>query len=186
MYVLMFPSVNRKASDWILDHFGMELVDLAFVVSSETNEPLALDYPPFFAYFEKLLSIPASFIDPKIVQLDNLNYDAWSVVVFQRLTVIFSELVLGFALLRLALFTSALKYRKFITFARFTRSAVDPSIQRVISASLFLHPGFLIVDHIHFQYNGFMFGILLWSILMAQQVSVIMALAMVSSLTLFS
>lgn len=44
-------------------------------------------------------------------------------------------------------------------------------MQRIISASLFLHPGFLIVDHIHFQYNGFMFGILLWSILMARNVS---------------
>ena len=53
---------------------------------------------------------------------------------------------------------------------RFIRGAVDPSVQRIISASLFLHPGFLIVDHIHFQYNGFMFGILLWSILMARNV----------------
>ncbi|KAF8138594.1 glucosyltransferase [Boletus edulis] len=111
----------------------------------------ALDYPPFFAYFEKLLSIPASFIDPQIVDLHNLNYDAWSVVVYQRSTVILSEIVLGTALLR------------------FIRGAVDPSWQRVLSASLFLHPGFLIIDHIHFQYNGFMFGILLWSILMARE-----------------
>ena len=43
-------------------------------------------------------------------------------------------------------------------------------MQTVISASIFLHPSFLIVDHIHFQYNGFMFGILLWSILMANNV----------------
>lgn len=55
-------------------------------------------------------------------------------------------------------------------FSSFTRGAVDPPTQRIISASLFLHPGFLIVDHIHFQYNGFMFGILLWSILMARNV----------------
>lgn len=54
---------------------------------------------------------------------------------------------------------------------RFIRGATDASTQRIISASLFLHPGFLIVDHIHFQYNGFMFGILLWSILMARNVS---------------
>jgi len=47
---------------------------------------------------------------------------------------------------------------------------LDPNIQRLISASLFLHPGFLIVDHIHFQYNGFLFGILLLSILQARQV----------------
>ncbi|THU84873.1 ALG6, ALG8 glycosyltransferase, partial [Dendrothele bispora CBS 962.96] len=50
----------------------------------------------------------------------------------------------------------------------FVRGAVDPATQHIISASLFLHPGFLIIDHIHFQYNGFLFGILLWSILMAR------------------
>lgn len=61
---------------------------------------IALDYPPFFAYFEKLLSIPASFIDPNIVDLNNLNYDAWSVIVYQRLTVIITELVLGIVLLK--------------------------------------------------------------------------------------
>ncbi|KAG6918909.1 hypothetical protein DXG01_010564 [Tephrocybe rancida] len=110
----------------------------------------ALDYPPLFAYFEKLLSIPAALLDPRIVDLNNLKYDSWSVIAYQRTTVILTELVLGVALLR------------------FIRGAVDPQTQRIISASLFLHPGFLIVDHIHFQYNGFMFGILLWSILMAR------------------
>jgi len=65
--------------------------------------------------------------------------------------VILTEIVLGAALLR------------------FIRGAVDPSWQRVLSASLFFHPGFLIIDHIHFQYNGFMFGILLWSIFMARE-----------------
>jgi alpha-1,3-glucosyltransferase len=59
-----------------------------------------LDYPPFFAYFEKLMSIPASFIDPKIVDLQSLQYDAWTVIVYQRMTVIITELVLGAALLR--------------------------------------------------------------------------------------
>ena len=56
---------------------------------------IALDYPPFFAYFEHLLSIPASFIDPKIVDLHNLNYESWTVVAYQRSTVILTELVLG-------------------------------------------------------------------------------------------
>lgn len=116
----------------------------------EATSEWTLDYPPFFAYFEYLLSIPARFIDPKMVDVKNLGYDAWSVVAYQRTTVILSELVMALAL------------RSFIP------GSVNPRIQRIISASLFLHPGFLIVDHIHFQYNGFMFGILLWSILMAR------------------
>jgi len=58
-----------------------------------------LDYPPFFAYFEKVMSIPAYWIDPQIVDLQNLNYDSWSVIAYQRSTVILTELVLGWALL---------------------------------------------------------------------------------------
>ncbi|KAI0650640.1 glycosyltransferase family 57 protein [Trametes meyenii] len=116
----------------------------------DTTSEWTLDYPPFFAYFEKLLSIPAYFVDARIVDLNNLNYGAWSVVAYQRATVILTELVLGAAVLK------------------FVRGAENPAMQRIISASLFLHPGFLIVDHIHFQYNGFMFGILLWSLLMAR------------------
>ncbi|KJA29945.1 glycosyltransferase family 57 protein [Hypholoma sublateritium FD-334 SS-4] len=116
----------------------------------DTTSEWTLDYPPFFAYFEKLLSIPAFLIDPQIVDLNNLNYDAWSVIAYQRTTVILTELVLGAVLLK------------------FIRGSIEPSIQRIVSASIFLHPGFLIVDHIHFQYNGFMYGILLWSILMAR------------------
>ncbi|PPQ63414.1 hypothetical protein CVT24_004924 [Panaeolus cyanescens] len=116
----------------------------------DTTSEWTLDYPPFFAYFEKLLSIPAYFVDPKIVDLNNLNYDAWTVIAYQRSTVIITEMLLGVVLLK------------------FIRGAVDPTMQRIISASIFLHPGFLIVDHIHFQYNGFMYGILLWSILMAR------------------
>jgi alpha-1,3-glucosyltransferase len=60
----------------------------------------ALDYPPFFAYFEKVMSIPAYWIDPRIVDLQNLNYDSWSVIAYQRSTVILTELILGWALLK--------------------------------------------------------------------------------------
>ena len=59
-----------------------------------------MDYPPFFAYFEKVMSIPAYWIDPRIVDLQNLNYDSWSVIAYQRSTVILTELVLWWALLK--------------------------------------------------------------------------------------
>lgn len=55
---------------------------------------------------------------------------------------------------------------------RFISGATLPFRQRILAASLFFHPGFLIIDHIHFQYNGFLFGILLWSILMSRDVRV--------------
>ncbi|GJJ07259.1 hypothetical protein Clacol_001459 [Clathrus columnatus] len=114
------------ASNWGLDNLGME-------------------------YVRSQIRLVYDLTHPKIVDLQNLNYDAWTVVAYQRTTVLVTELVLGAALLK------------------FIDSATDRTTQRLISISLFTHPGFLIVDHIHFQYNGFMFGILLWSILKAQQ-----------------
>jgi alpha-1,3-glucosyltransferase len=60
----------------------------------------ALDYPPFFAYFEKVMSTPAAILDPRIVDLNNLNYSAWPVIAYQRSTVIITELVLGAVLLK--------------------------------------------------------------------------------------
>jgi alpha-1,3-glucosyltransferase len=42
-----------------------------------------------------------------MVTLTNLNYGAWSVIVYQRTTVIITELVLGAALLRCADFSFA-------------------------------------------------------------------------------
>lgn len=59
-----------------------------------------LDYPPFFAYFERLLAAFAYLVDPEIVRLDNLNYAATSAVYFQRATVVVSELVLVLAAFR--------------------------------------------------------------------------------------
>ncbi|KAJ3800444.1 glycosyltransferase family 57 protein [Lentinula aff. detonsa] len=148
--VLLFPAYRSTDFEvhrnWLAITHSLPISQWYYDTTSEWT----LDYPPFFAYFEKILSIPASFVDPKIVDLNNLNYDSWSVILYQRTTVIVTELVLGAVLLK------------------FIRGAVDPPTQRIISASLFLHPGFLIIDHIHFQYNGFMFGILLWSILMAR------------------
>ncbi|MBW0468355.1 hypothetical protein O181_008070 [Austropuccinia psidii MF-1] len=117
----------------------------------DDTSPWTLDYPPFFAYFEYVLSHLAIVVDPEIVRLDNLQYQSSSCIIFQRASVIITELVLLFALLKLV----ADSHNSFNKLA--------------IPSSLFLHPAILIVDHIHFQYNGFLLGILLWSIWAAKQ-----------------
>lgn len=112
----------------------------------DETSPWTLDYPPFFAYLERFISVFAYLVDPKIVQLhEGLNYDSLSVVYFQRVTVIVADVCLFFAVYRI---TKRLSYvRKFVIWILIVGS-----------------PGLLIVDHIHFQYNGFLLGLLLLSI----------------------
>ncbi|KAG6402751.1 hypothetical protein SASPL_134962 [Salvia splendens] len=115
---------------------------------SDTTSQWTLDYPPFFAYFEKFLSIFAARVDPTITDLHRgLNYASSSVILFQRFSVVLSDLVLVYSAYRL------------------TRSRNFRALERLlISALVIWAPGLLIVDHMHFQYNGFLLGILLLSI----------------------
>lgn len=45
-----------------------------------------------------MLSLFARHADEAILRLDNLGYESWQTVYFQRMTVIATELVLAFAL----------------------------------------------------------------------------------------
>ncbi|KAI5961014.1 ALG8 [Candida pseudojiufengensis] len=117
----------------------------------ENTSQWTLDYPPFFAYFEWILS---QFV-PNIVKRDGCldivakGQYGLPTIYFQRITVILSEIVLFLALQWIIDTSSsyAMKRRMYVA-----------------AASLALSPGLLIIDHIHFQYNGMMYGILFLSL----------------------
>ncbi|XP_057495940.1 probable dolichyl pyrophosphate Glc1Man9GlcNAc2 alpha-1,3-glucosyltransferase [Actinidia eriantha] len=112
----------------------------------DETSPWTLDYPPFFAHFERFLSLFAKLVDPTIVDLhDGLNYKSPSVIIFQRLTVMVSDMVLIYGIYRLG--------RK-----------LGSRERNLIWILVVWSPGLLIVDHMHFQYNGFLLGILLVSL----------------------
>ena len=60
----------------------------------EKTSKWTLDYPPFFAWFEYLLSCIAVHVDPKMVQVSSLNYKSIPTIYFQRLSVVLSDMML--------------------------------------------------------------------------------------------
>lgn len=123
------------------------------------NEPLSkwyfndvsiwtLDYPPFFAYFERALAEIAVRVDPDIVRLSAEGVLSTSVIYFQRCSVLVSEY-----LLELAAMACMAHFERF----------KDGKKRDAIHALLILNGGIIMVDHMHFQYNGMLMGILVLS-----------------------
>ncbi|KAK3007222.1 hypothetical protein RJ639_016688 [Escallonia herrerae] len=113
---------------------------------SDETSPWTLDYPPFFAHFEHLISLFAHLVDPTIAHLHKgLDFSSPSFILFHRFTVIASDVVLYYGIYQL---TRNVRFkRRFLTWALVVGS-----------------PGLVIVDHVHFQYNGFLLGVLLVSL----------------------
>ncbi|WPK26145.1 hypothetical protein PUMCH_003492 [Australozyma saopauloensis] len=123
---------------------------------TENTSQWTLDYPPFFAYFEWALSqfVPSVVAQDGCLDIVEKGMYGFPTVVFQRTTVILSEVVLFLAL------------QKYIDSFK---GQIGRSRALVVALSLVLSPGLLIIDHIHFQYNGMMYGLLVLVIAYARQ-----------------
>ncbi|KAF7654386.1 hypothetical protein LDENG_00070440 [Lucifuga dentata] len=120
----------------------------------EDGSAWTLDYPPLFAWFQLGLAHVAQNFDRKMLAVENLNYSSFAAVLFQRLSVIFTDGVFIYAT------------RECCRCVREQKGSQDvlsrPSF--ILAVLLLWNFGLLIVDHIHFQYNGFLFGFLLLSV----------------------
>nr|XP_033337893.1 probable dolichyl pyrophosphate Glc1Man9GlcNAc2 alpha-1,3-glucosyltransferase isoform X1 [Megalopta genalis] len=112
-----------------------------------TKSEWTLDYPPLFAWFEYLLSHLAKLVDTEMLEVDNLNYASSGTVFFQRGSVILLDILFACGVREIG--------------KVFCNSSDSYTIFVILSLC---NMGLLVVDHIHFQYNGFLLGILLLAI----------------------
>jgi alpha-1,3-glucosyltransferase len=114
-----------------------------------------LDYPPSFAYWEYVLAnnpitqylLDQKWLDPRCLALlpDSDNTPSPACVVFHRSTVVLSDAVLWWG-------------------AWTASTGMEQSQPWTSFLLMVFHPGLFWLDHVHFQYNGMLFGIFLASL----------------------
>ncbi|CAH2063274.1 unnamed protein product, partial [Iphiclides podalirius] len=110
----------------------------------EKTSEWTLDYPPLFAWLEYGLSYIAKYFDPEMIKVQNLNYESQLTIIFQRLSVIILDFL-------------------YILSAKSCSNLIGNG-KLLVFVLLTTNPGLLMIDHIHFQYNGFLFAFLMFSI----------------------
>ncbi|CAI7807048.1 unnamed protein product [Closterium sp. NIES-53] len=106
-----------------------------------------LDYPPLFAFFERCLALLACRVDPLMTDLvKGLEHASYATVLFQRVSVMGTDCLLAVAAWRC------------------TRGLPSQAHRNVAAGAVVLSAGLLLVDHMHFQYNGLLLALLLLSL----------------------
>jgi hypothetical protein len=106
----------------------------------EATSEWTLDYPPLFAWFEYAMAQAARYFDPSMLTLSNLEYDSTATVLFQRLSVSITGLLLVAAMLHA------------------TKRSKDSPAGLTAFFLAVCNAGLIMVDNIHFQYNGILLG----------------------------
>ncbi|GAB0494786.1 hypothetical protein MMPV_006082 [Pyropia vietnamensis] len=122
---------------------------------TDTSSRWTLDYPPLFALVTRALAAIAEALDVDGGSLTRLGGGpaptSPAAVLFMRASVMVADVVFAAGTARLL--TALLPRRR-----------VAAGVALTTAAAVLLHPGLLLVDHIHFQYNGLCLGVLLASV----------------------
>lgn len=149
----------------------------------DTTSQWTLDYPPLFAAFQFLWAFVAHLSGHQdALKLTNSSIRTESVIMFQKVTVILSDIVYYIAVYKICNSLEFLVQRISSTKKKTDdddkkdpsvnlaggQNLLDalyrPNVTSYIGLLLLFQPGLLLIDHIHFQYNGFLNGILILSI----------------------
>uniref|UniRef100_A0A2K5XRJ2 Alpha-1,3-glucosyltransferase n=1 Tax=Mandrillus leucophaeus TaxID=9568 RepID=A0A2K5XRJ2_MANLE len=112
----------------------------------EATSEWTLDYPPFFAWFEYILSHVAKYFDQEMLNVRNLNYSSSRTLLFQRFSVIFMDVLFVYAVHECCKCIDGKKVGKELT--------EKPKF--ILSVLLLWNFGLLIVGR--FQTSSFFFG----------------------------
>lgn len=120
-----------------------------------------LDYPPLFAYFERGLAAAAAAAHPPMVDPARHGYDAPEALLFMRLSVVCTDVLLIYAVFRLV---SAAHAAARVLAGSAGGGARAWDARPAAAALVLFNPGLFLVDNVHFQYNGFVLAFLLLSL----------------------
>lgn len=138
-----------------------------------------LDYPPLFAAFEYILALIAALLGLRSeLELTSQTLRSDSIIIYQKLTVIFCDFVYYYAIYNLcrSIDSRPIKIsnnnvppkKDTVQSVSNKQNLVDafyrPDTTTSIAILLLFQPCLLLVDHIHFQYNGFLSGIFLLAV----------------------
>jgi|EP01047_Picozoa_sp_COSAG01_P057910 alpha-1,3-glucosyltransferase len=162
MKLLLVPAYHSTDFEvhrnWLAVTSSLPLESWYFEATSEWT----LDYPPFFAWFEWLLSWPARIFDPQMLVLHKSFPASPAAVLFQRLSVIGADTLLCAA--AAALCSKLYKQDSGGGGASYRSGSAPQHLYGWALALTLCNPGLLLVDHVHFQYNGALYALLLCSL----------------------
>ena len=173
--ILLFPAYYSTDFDvhrnWLAITHSLPLEQWYTDSTSEWT----LDYPPFFAWFEWALARAAALlVGPSMLAVQAPAYGGAGAVLFQRGSVVATDALLFYATAHLL-----------ATRSRAAAGKGEAPWSAAVLGLTVLNPGLLVLDHIHFQYNGWLFGLLVLSVSHVLRGNVLVGAALFAALLNF-